>query len=112
MCEMAVLYFEYSNFNSNGARPMGITLWVVTFTSVKKTLSLLLVVSMGYGVVRPMLGGHGVAYRVLLLCLLYFVAFEELKLFKHLRNINDFSEKPKLLLMLLVVSFEHQSHTR
>ncbi|KAL2333813.1 hypothetical protein Fmac_015026 [Flemingia macrophylla] len=68
------------------ARPMGITLWAVTFTSRKKTLSwfLLLVVYMGYGVVRPTLGGHGIAYRVLLFCLLYFVAFEALKLVKHL----------------------------
>ncbi|KHN25082.1 Transmembrane protein 87B [Glycine soja] len=39
MCEMAVWYFEYANFNSTGTRPMGITLWAVTFTSVKKTLS-------------------------------------------------------------------------
>ncbi|KAB1224648.1 Transmembrane protein 87B [Morella rubra] len=59
MCEMAVWYFEYANFNSTGSRPMGITLWAVTFSSVKKTLSrlLLLVVSMGYGVVKPTLGG-------------------------------------------------------
>ncbi|KAE8663186.1 hypothetical protein F3Y22_tig00113084pilonHSYRG00007 [Hibiscus syriacus] len=59
MCEMDVWYFEYSNFNSTGTRPMGITLSAVTFVSVKKTLSrlLLLVVSMGFGVVRPTLGG-------------------------------------------------------
>ncbi|CAB4284955.1 unnamed protein product [Prunus armeniaca] len=59
MCEMAVWYFEYANFNSTGIRPMGITLWAVTFSAVKKTLSrlLLLVVSMGFGVVKPTLGG-------------------------------------------------------
>ncbi|CAI0423771.1 unnamed protein product [Linum tenue] len=59
MCEMAVWYFEYANFNSTGRRPIGVTLWAVTFTTVKKTLSrlLLLVVSMGFGVVRPTLGG-------------------------------------------------------
>ncbi|KAL2317673.1 hypothetical protein Fmac_031549 [Flemingia macrophylla] len=108
------LVSEYSNFNSTGARPIGITLWAVTFTSVKKMLSwlLLLVVSMGYRVVHPTLGGHGVAYRVLLLCLLYFVAFKALELFEHLGNIHDFSGKPKLLLVLPVVSLEHQSHVR
>ncbi|CAN1277227.1 Transmembrane protein 87B [Linum perenne] len=59
MCEMAVWYYEYANFNSTGRRPIGVTLWAVTFTTVKKTLSrlLLLVVSMGFGVVRPTLGG-------------------------------------------------------
>uniref|UniRef100_A0A2N9H9L3 GOST seven transmembrane domain-containing protein n=1 Tax=Fagus sylvatica TaxID=28930 RepID=A0A2N9H9L3_FAGSY len=36
MCEMAVWYFEYVNFNSTGRRPMGITLWAVTFSSVKE----------------------------------------------------------------------------
>ncbi|GMY25710.1 transmembrane protein 87B [Fagus crenata] len=36
MCEMAVWYFEYVNFNSTGRRPMVITLWAVTFSSVKE----------------------------------------------------------------------------
>ncbi|KAL2327464.1 hypothetical protein Fmac_020891 [Flemingia macrophylla] len=114
MCEMVVWYFKYSNFNYIGARPMGITLWAVMFTSVKKTLSqlLLLVVSIGYGIVRPTLGGHGVTYRVLLLCLLYFVTFEALKLVEYLGNINDFSRKTKLLLVLHVISLEHQNHVR
>ncbi|KAJ7959524.1 Transmembrane protein like [Quillaja saponaria] len=59
MCEMALWNFEYANFNPMGSRPMGITLWTVTFTAVKKTVSrlLLLVFSMGYGVVLPKLGG-------------------------------------------------------
>ncbi|PPS12369.1 hypothetical protein GOBAR_AA08274 [Gossypium barbadense] len=99
MCEMAVWYFEYSNFNSTGTRPMGITLWAVTFGSVKKTLSrlLLLVVSMGFGVVRPTLGG--LTSKVVLLGLIYFIATEALELVEHLGNINDFSGKAKLVLM-------------
>ncbi|CAI0552290.1 unnamed protein product [Linum tenue] len=58
MSEMALWYFEYANFNANGSRPAAITFWAVTFSAVKKTVSrlLLLVVSMGYGVVRPTLG--------------------------------------------------------
>lgn len=42
-----------------------------TFTAVKKTVSrvLLLVVSMGYGVVRPTLGG--ITYRVAALAIIY-----------------------------------------
>ncbi len=102
MCEMAVWYFEYVNFNSTGRRPMGITLWAVTFSSVKKTLSrlLLLVVSMGFGVVKPTLGG--LTSKVLLLGAIYFVATEALELVEHLGNINDFSGKTKLFLVLPV----------
>lgn len=102
MCEMAVWYFEYANFNSTGTRPMGITLWAVTFSSVKKTVSrlLLLVVSMGYGVVKPTLGG--ITSKVLLLGVIYFVASQALELVEHLGNINDFSGKTKLFLVLPV----------
>ncbi|XP_028776697.1 transmembrane protein 87B-like isoform X1 [Neltuma alba] len=103
MCEMAIWYFEYANFNSTGTRPMGITLWAVTCSCVKKTLSrlLLLVVSMGFGVVRPTLGG--ITSKVLLLGLVYFVASEALELVENLGNINDFSGKTKLVLVLPVV---------
>lgn len=102
MCEMAVWYFEYVNFNSTGSRPMGITLWAVTFSSIKKTVSrlLLLVVSMGFGVVKPTLGG--ITSKVLTLGAIYFVATEALELVEHLGNINDFSGKTKLFLVLPV----------
>ncbi|KAL6139015.1 hypothetical protein ACLB2K_064293 [Fragaria x ananassa] len=102
MCEMAVWYFEYVNFNSTGTRPMGITLWAVTFSSVKKTLCrlLLLVVSMGFGVVKPTLGG--ITPKVFLLGGVYFMASEALELVENLGNINDFSGKAKLFLVLPV----------
>uniref|UniRef100_A0ACD5XL95 Uncharacterized protein n=1 Tax=Avena sativa TaxID=4498 RepID=A0ACD5XL95_AVESA len=102
MCEMAFWYFEYANFNSTGTRPMGITMWAVTFTAVKKTVSrlLLLVVSMGYGVVRPTLGG--ITYKVAALGIVYFIASEALELVENLGNINDFSGKTRLFLVLPV----------
>lgn len=102
MCEMALWYFEYANFNSTGTRPMGITLWAVTFSAVKKTVSrlLLLVVSMGYGVVRPTLGG--ITMKVILLGVTYFIFSEALGLVEHLGNINDFTGKARLLLVLPV----------
>ncbi|KAH7537686.1 hypothetical protein FEM48_Zijuj03G0119200 [Ziziphus jujuba var. spinosa] len=102
MCEMALWYFEYANFNSTGSRPMGITIWAVTFTAVKKTVSrlLLLVVSMGYGVVRPTLGG--ITSKVLLLGVTYLVASEALELVEHLGNINDLSGKARIFLVLPV----------
>ncbi|KAG2691144.1 hypothetical protein I3843_09G217900 [Carya illinoinensis] len=102
MCEMAVWYFEYANFNSTGSRPMAITLWAVTFSSVKKTVSrlLLLVVSMGYSVVKPTLGG--ITSKALILGIIYFIATEALELVEHLGNINDFSGNTKLFLVLPV----------
>nr|GLL36786.1 transmembrane protein 87B-like [Ipomoea trifida] len=102
MVEMALWYFEYTNLNSTGNRPMAITLWAVTVSAVKKTLSrvLLLVVSMGYGVVKPTLGG--VTSKVYLLALVYFIALEALELVEHLGNVNDFSKKTRLYLVLPV----------
>ncbi|KAL3524067.1 hypothetical protein ACH5RR_016901 [Cinchona calisaya] len=102
MCEMALWYFEYSNFNAAGYRPMVITLWAVSFSAIKKTVSrlLLLVVSMGYGVMRPTLGA--VTSKVFLLGVIYFLASEALELVEHLGNINDFSGKVRLFLVLPV----------
>ncbi|KAL3536617.1 hypothetical protein ACH5RR_005078 [Cinchona calisaya] len=102
MCEMAPWYFEYANLNATGTRPRGITLWAVTITAFKKTVSrlLLLVVSMGYGVVKPTFGGG--TSKMILLGVLYFVAAEVLELVEHLGNINDFSGKTKLYLVLPV----------
>lgn len=102
MCEMALWYFEYANFNSTGSRPMGITVWAVSFSAIKKTFSrlLLLVVSMGYGVVRPTLGN--ITSKILLLGVSYFVASEALELVENLGNINDFSGKTRLFLVLPV----------
>eukprot|EP00249_Psilotum_nudum_P016588 c25896_g1_i1 orf=320-1897(-) len=102
MCEMVMWYFEYANFNATGYRPVGITLWAVTFGAVKKTVSrlLLLVVSMGYGVVKPTLGG--LTSRVLLLGGTYFVAAESLDVVENVGAINDMSGKAKLFLALPV----------
>ncbi|KAL0341194.1 UNVERIFIED_CONTAM: Transmembrane protein 87B [Sesamum radiatum] len=102
MCEMALWYFEYANFNATGSRPIGITLWAVTFSAIKKTVSrlILLVVSMGYGVMRPTLGG--ITSKIIFLGVVYFVASEALELVEHLGNINDFTGKTRLFLVLPV----------
>lgn len=102
MCEMSLWYFEYANLNATGRRPREITLWAVTITAFKKTISrlLLLVVSMGYGVVKPTFGGG--TPKIMLLGVLYFCASEALELVEHLDNINDFSGKTKLYLVLPV----------
>ena len=102
MVEVTLWYFEYANFNTTGQRPMGITFWAVSFGTVKKTLSriLLLVVSMGYGVVRPTLGG--LTSKVIILGATYFLASEVLDVFEHVGTIDDLSGKARLFLVLPV----------
>lgn len=102
MFEVTLWYFEYANFNVTGKRPIGITFWAVTFGTFKKTLSrlLILVVSMGYGVVRPTLGG--LTSKVILLGATYFLAAEILDVFEHVGTINDLSGKARLFLVLPV----------
>ncbi|KAK6945590.1 Transmembrane protein GPR107/GPR108-like, partial [Dillenia turbinata] len=88
--EMTLWHAEYANFNDMGMRPVGITAWVVTVGAIRKTVSRLLIlcVSMGYGVVRPTLGG--LTSKVLLLGATYFLASELL----------DIAENSKAFLVL------------
>lgn len=74
--EMILWHFEYINFNDTGIRPVVVTTWVVTVGAIRKTISRLIIlsVSMGYGVVRPTLGG--LTSKVLLLGINYFLASE------------------------------------
>ncbi|XP_065871095.1 uncharacterized protein [Euphorbia lathyris] len=98
--EMILWYSEYANFNSLGTRPVAITTWVVTVGAVRKTLARLLVlsISMGYGVVRPTLGG--LTSKVLLLGFTYFLASELLDITEYVGNINDVSGRARLFLVL------------
>ncbi len=100
MSEMAFWYFEYLNFNRMGRRPMHITMWAVTLGAVKKTVSwiLILIVSMGYGVVRPTLGG--LTSKVLLLGGAYFLAAESFDVVENVGTINDPPGKEKVFLVI------------
>ena len=73
MIEMLLRYYDFHNLNKNGTRSMPLMLTAVVFTSIKKVVSrmLVLVVSMGYGVVRPTLGDAG--SRILILGAVYLV---------------------------------------
>ncbi|KAK3001590.1 hypothetical protein RJ639_022441 [Escallonia herrerae] len=98
--EMTLWYFEYAHFNNTGARPVGITAWVVTIGAVRRTVSRLLIlsVSMGYGVVRPTLGG--LTTKVLLLGITYFLASELLNITEYVGTINDVAGRARLFLVL------------
>lgn len=98
--EMILWYFEYTNFNNTGVRPIIVTTWVVTIGAIRKTIARLLIlsVSMGYGVVRPTLGG--LTSKVLLLGITYLLASELLNITEYVGTINDVSGRARLILVL------------
>ena len=98
--QMILWYLEYANFNSTGMRPVVLTTLVVTVGAVRKTIARLLVlcVSLGYGVVRPTLGG--LTSKVLLLGITYFLASELLDITEYVGTINDLSGRARLFLVL------------
>ncbi|XP_054779224.1 uncharacterized protein LOC129287096 [Prosopis cineraria] len=100
LLETVFWYFEYVNFNNSGTRPVVLTTWVVTIGAIRKTISrlLILIVSMGYGVVRPTLGG--LTSKVMLLGITYFLASELLNIAEYVGTINDVSGRARLLLVL------------
>ncbi|KAK1436919.1 hypothetical protein QVD17_02703 [Tagetes erecta] len=102
MFEMALWYFDYAEFNESGVRPTGITIWAVTFGTIKRTVSrlIILTVAMGYGVVRPTLGG--LTSKVVMLGGTFFLASEVLELVEHVGAVSDLSGKAMLFLSLPV----------
>lgn len=98
--EMILWYSDYVNFNNTGMRPVFLTTLVVTVGAVRKTVSrlLILTVSMGYGVVRPTLGG--LTSKVLLLGITFFLATELLNITEYVGTINDVSGRARLFLVL------------
>ncbi|XP_044487325.1 transmembrane protein 87A-like [Mangifera indica] len=102
MLEMALWYFEYAEFNETGVRPMGITVWAVTFGTVKRTVArlIILMVSMGFGVVRPTLGG--LTSKVIMLGATFFLASEVLELVENVGAVSDLSGKARIFLVLPV----------
>ncbi|XP_025723977.1 transmembrane protein 87B isoform X1 [Callorhinus ursinus] len=73
MLEKAVFYSEYQNISSTGLSTQGLLIFAELISAVKRTLARLLViiVSLGYGIVKPRLGT--VMHRVVGLGILYFI---------------------------------------
>ncbi|XP_060043320.1 transmembrane protein 87B isoform X1 [Erinaceus europaeus] len=73
MIEKAVFYSEYQNINNTGLSTKGLLIFAELISAIKRTLARLLViiVSLGYGIVKPRLGT--VMHRVIGLGLLYFI---------------------------------------
>ncbi|XP_056669755.1 transmembrane protein 87B isoform X1 [Monodelphis domestica] len=73
MLEKAVFYAEYQNVNTTGLSSQGLLVFAELISAIKRTLARLLViiVSLGYGIVKPRLGT--VMHRVIGLGALYFI---------------------------------------
>ncbi|KAM9316777.1 transmembrane protein 87B [Gastrophryne carolinensis] len=71
MLEKAVYYAEYQNINSTGISCLALLIFAELVSSIKRTLARLLViiVSLGYGIVKPRLGA--VMHRVVGMGVLY-----------------------------------------
>ncbi|KAL0412727.1 UNVERIFIED_CONTAM: Transmembrane protein 87A [Sesamum radiatum] len=102
LLEMTFWYFDYAYFNGTGMRPVGITTWVVTIGVIRRTVSriLILSVAMGYGVVRPTLGG--LTSKVLLVGITYFLASEMLNIAEYVGSINDIAGRARVFFVLPV----------
>jgi len=96
MIESASYYFDYLRFNNEGTTSVGAEVIEVLVTSVKRTASrvLVLVVSMGYGVIVARLGTA--KYKVLLLGGLYFV-------FTGIHALVEILERTQVLNLLAVL---------
>ncbi|KAH9622507.1 hypothetical protein KSS87_005651 [Heliosperma pusillum] len=98
LLEMFFWYLDYVHFNSSGIRPVILTSWVVILGTARSTLSrlLMLSVSMGYGVVRPTLGG--LTSKVLILGATYFLVTLLLDITEYVGTVNDVAGRARLLL--------------
>eukprot|EP00903_Cladosiphon_okamuranus_P006662 g6504.t1 len=74
MVETGAQYFGYRDWNLEGTRAAGAQVFAVIFGAAKRSLSLsmILMVCMGYGVVRPSLGQD--IHKIMGMALVYFVS--------------------------------------
>ncbi|KAK9818476.1 hypothetical protein WJX74_008461 [Apatococcus lobatus] len=102
MMEMSTWYFDYVNFNATGFRPYITTLYAVFLGCLRKTISrvLVLVVSMGFGVVLPYLGA--IQNKVMALGVTYFVAVSALDITTNVGTIDDLTSTARIALVLPV----------
>ncbi|CAL6317453.1 unnamed protein product [Bathycoccus prasinos] len=106
MIETCVWYYDYSNFNTTGFRPYFVTIFAVVVSAARKAVSraLVLVASMGYGVVRPTLGGF--APKVLALSGAYFIASATLDVVANVGAIDDLTSGARVFLVLPVAALD------
>ncbi|RMX53080.1 hypothetical protein pdam_00018885 [Pocillopora damicornis] len=89
MLEKAVFFSEYNNINITGVTNPGLTVFAELVSCVKRTLAriLVIIVSMGFGIVKPRLGST--LHRVLGVGALYFILATIEGCFRALRPKSD-----------------------
>ncbi|XP_058957781.2 transmembrane protein 87A-like isoform X1 [Pocillopora verrucosa] len=89
MLEKAVFFSEYNNINITGETNPGLTVFAELVSCVKRTLAriLVIIVSMGFGIVKPRLGST--LHRVLGVGALYFILATIEGCFRALRPKSD-----------------------
>ena len=102
LVEMSAWYFDFEKFNMTGLRPEGVTVFAVLAGAARKSVSrlLVLVVSMGYGVVKPTLGG--ITQQVLSLTAAYAVATAALDIMTNVGTVDDLDSGLRVILVLPV----------
>ncbi|XP_047061914.1 uncharacterized protein LOC124669324 [Lolium rigidum] len=111
MVEVTTWYLDLAEFSESGVRPAGTTFWAATAGAVRRTVSrvLVLLVAMGYGVVRPTFpGGGGAGARVAALGAAFFAASEALEVGDHVGAVSDHdhSRTRRLFLVLTVAALD------
>jgi len=91
MLEVQLWYLHYNAFNDHGVRPSALTIAAILSSTVKKTVSRLLVlaVCMGYGIVKPNLGNR--AWQIVGFGVIYCVFSTVLDVVKTLSHDTDYS---------------------
>jgi hypothetical protein len=106
MIETATLYFDDLGYNISGENYVGAMIVGVIVSTIKRTISrlLVLVVSMGYGVVKPTLGQE--RYKIILLGGLYFIFSGILNIMELVQRSPAFSTPVVLFLVFPVAVFD------
>jgi hypothetical protein len=106
MVETCAWNFIFESYNDNGRMPLIPSVGVEVINTGKRTLSrmLVLVVSMGYGVVKPTLGIRG--RRVVLLGLVYFIFATPLAIIDWVRQSPDIGVGTRLIFVLPVAAMD------
>ena len=102
LLEAAVWWRCYHAFNEGGHRGVAPTILGVLVSTVRKTISrgLVLTVCLGFGVMRPTIGP--IWPRILLLGALYFVASAALDVISNTSRLEDLTAPTRLLIVLPV----------
>jgi hypothetical protein len=106
MVETCAWNVIFESYNDNGRMPLTSSIVVEVINTGKRTLSrmLVLVVSMGYGVVKPTLGVRG--RRVVFLGFCYFIFATPLAIIDWVRQSPDISVGTRLIFVLPVAAMD------